>query len=83
MNLPQSATEFLDVFIGLGSKPAFKHGAALPRIHVYGFSTDADPVLDMARRAAAVMRCPVDALCLGPRAEGVAQDSRAGMKVNE
>lgn len=35
----------------------------MPRIHVYGFSTDPiDPIADMARRAAATMGCPVEAL---------------------
>ncbi len=38
-------------------------GLPMPRVHVYGFSTDPlDPIADMARRAAATMGCSVRAL---------------------
>ena len=59
MNLPQNATDFLDAFIGLARRTS-KGGASpgpaaaspiplftvdnLPRIHVYAFSTAADPI---------------------------------------
>jgi tRNA G37 N-methylase Trm5 len=67
MNLPASATDFLDVFIGLlhnsraGQGPGMSQG--LPRIHVYGFSNEEDPVADMAARASKVLRLTPDA-CL-------------------
>lgn len=75
MNLPASATDFLDALRGLGTlyldhcrrkMPAGgeseeqimrRAAAALPRVHVYGFSTASDHVLDMAERACGVMQC--------------------------
>ena len=80
MNLPANATDFLDVFIGLetrynrdrdpplGTQDEF----SLPRIHVYGFSTAADPVADLAARAASVMQC--DVALLGLAAGGKSDD---------
>jgi len=63
MNLPQSATEFLDVFIGLGKRigPSFDE-SMLPRIHVYAFSTADDVIADIAERVAGVLRCDVSHL---------------------
>jgi tRNA (guanine37-N1)-methyltransferase len=63
MNLPQSATDFLDVFIGLGQRigPSFNE-SLLPRIHVYAFSTASDPVADIVDRVAGVMKCDPSAL---------------------
>lgn len=66
MNLPQSATDFLDVFIGIGKRRGWSEDSAasqrLPTIHVYAFSTAADPVADIARRSAGIMRCDVELL---------------------
>jgi len=68
MNLPQSATDFLDVFIGysrrnneaMGFQPGGTH--PLPTIHVYAFSSAEDPVNDVAQRAAARLGCSIEAL---------------------
>lgn len=68
MNLPQNATDFLDVFIGLGhlyddywrkldKSTDEKHHKSL-RIHVYAFSTHPeDPIGDIVRRSAGIMQC--------------------------
>lgn len=62
MNLPQSATDFLDVFIGLINR-VDREGESvftpdnLPRIHVYAFSTAEDPILDIVERCARTMQC--------------------------
>ena len=64
MNLPQNATDFLDVFIGYDRRRR-KLGCAttlLPTIHVYGFSSAEDPVQEMACRAAASLQCSVEEL---------------------
>ena len=74
MNLPANATDFLDVFIGLETRYKRVMGAlaaesgemTLPRIHVYGFSTAADPVADIAARAASVLQCDASLLELTP-----------------
>eukprot|EP00392_Amoebophrya_sp_AT5.2_P018416 g18949.t1 len=71
MNLPQSATEFLDAFIGYshryndgasaGSSPDGGERRKLPVIHVYAFSTQVEhwhtAVADVAERCARAMRC--------------------------
>ena len=61
MNLPQNATDFLDVFIGLGKRlgeARFAEWKELPRIHVYAFSTHVeDPVQDIVNRSAGVLQC--------------------------
>ena len=49
MNLPQTATEFLDVFIGLRRRFNDPSSYRTPTIHVYAFST-ADDVIDDVRR---------------------------------
>ena len=64
MNLPQNATEFLDVFIGYNKRRNGVDSAKkmLPTIHVYGFSSAEDPVQDVACRAALSLRCSVKEL---------------------
>jgi len=79
MNLPASATEFLDVFIGYGRryeeietvKEEMMMMIPLPRIHVYGFSVAADPVSDMAKRAAAALQCHPEDICVNPQVGGL------------
>jgi len=67
---------------------AARSALMMPRIHVYGFSTDPlDPVADMARRAAATMGCPVEALYGDAAARGShtavdAKASEAGSMAN-
>jgi len=58
MNLPQSATEFLDTFIGFCRRSP-GNDRPLPVIHVYAFSSAEDPVVDVAERCARVMNCRV------------------------
>ncbi len=55
MNLPQTATEFLDAFIGLYRRNPTQADFP-PTIHVYAFSSSDDPVDDIRRRCASVMR---------------------------
>ena len=70
MNLPANATDFLDAMIGIGvlagldkiDDPANTRDHIMPRVHVYGFSTAEDPVLDMAQRACTTMGCKVSDL---------------------
>jgi tRNA (guanine37-N1)-methyltransferase len=70
MNLPQSAPEFLDVFIGLsrrhndfrGSLESSVDKCVLPVIHVYAFSSSEDPVVDVAERCAGMLKCSVESL---------------------
>ena len=79
MNLPASAIEFLDVFIGYSRRYAQSNDSelvkteniVLPTIHVYGFSDDSDPVQDMIRRAAGVLRCAPDDVCINPKLGGL------------
>lgn len=62
MNLPQNATDFLDVFIGLNTRlktQGLGSFADLPRIHCYAFSTSETPILDIASRVAGVLQCEV------------------------
>lgn len=61
MNLPQNATDFLDVFIGYNKRRIGLDGPEkmLPTIHVYGFSAAEDPVYDMACRAASTLQCSI------------------------
>jgi len=58
MNLPQTATDFLDAFIGLSTRYPndLKDTIRLPLIHVYAFSTADDPIDDIRRRCAISMR---------------------------
>jgi tRNA (guanine37-N1)-methyltransferase len=85
MNLPASATDFLDAMQDIGTMYQQHHShadmskgqieAILPRVHVYGFTTADDHILDMAERACAAMGCTVSDL--GTRAvEGVNLASR-------
>jgi tRNA (guanine37-N1)-methyltransferase len=62
MNLPQSAYEFVDVFIGYHHRynSSLTSSLTLPRIHVYAFSTATDPIEDVIRRVASIMQCSVD-----------------------
>jgi len=76
MNLPQSATDFLDAFIGIGRRRGWIDVAdegqgegkgtetqrRLPTIHVYAFSTAEEPIGDVAERSAKVLMCDVDLL---------------------
>ena len=69
MNLPQNATDFLDVFVGYYTRVRGIYGESscskqlrLPTIHVYAFSSAADPVLDVAERAAASLQCSLSEL---------------------
>ena len=71
MNLPQTATDFLDVFIGI-AKRTDKNGKSvfssenLPRIHVYAFSTSEDPIGDIVDRSAGIMKCSPSDLRMRP-----------------
>jgi hypothetical protein len=66
MNLPQSALEFLDTFIGYSRRFAKERKIiSLPIIHVYSFSTEKNPVLDVAQRAADIMNCTLVELGTG------------------
>lgn len=61
MNLPQSAYEFVDVFIGYHHRYApTSSPLSLPRIHVYAFSTASDPIEDVVQRVASVMQCTME-----------------------
>lgn len=65
MNLPQSAPEFLDAFIGYAHRRNVEGpplaSCVLPVIHVYAFSTQVETwrtaVADVAERCARVMGC--------------------------
>ena len=54
MNLPADAISFLDAFCGIAGK-AEKDQVSCPLIHVYGFSKEADPVLDVRDRCRKAM----------------------------
>lgn len=70
MNLPQSASDFLDVFVGYNKKrniddsPEIRYH--MPLIHIYAFSkcveTPLAAITDVARRCAGVMQCEPDEL---------------------
>ena len=64
MNLPQNATDFLDIFIGYNKRRKEANDAekTLPTIHVYGFSAAQDPVYDLACRASSTLQCSVEDL---------------------
>jgi tRNA (guanine37-N1)-methyltransferase len=68
MNLPQSAPEFLDTFIGyFRSSSESVVECALPVIHVYAFSTAVDDlpssaIADVSSRCASIMRCSPEEL---------------------
>ena len=94
MNLPDSALSFLDVFIGLFSRSRAHASASAssaegknppvpptPRIHVYAFSKDADPILDVTRRAAETLRCDPVLLRLNEPFHGWKAAAGAGAEV--
>ena len=62
MNLPQSAIDFLDVFIGLQLRRSSSSSSFLPTIHVYAFSSDPDPIQDIRNRVANVLHCETSLL---------------------
>lgn len=62
MNLPQTATEFLDSFIGLRKRYDDPSCYRTPTIHVYAFSTADDVIDDVRQRCAATMRISSDIL---------------------
>jgi tRNA G37 N-methylase Trm5 len=74
MNLPQSAPEFLDTFIGYFRPPLSASSSEsaivecpLPVIHVYAFSTAVEDlpisaIADVSSRCASVMRCSPEEL---------------------
>jgi tRNA (guanine37-N1)-methyltransferase len=76
MNLPQNATDFLDVFIGLHNRykkhaDHEKHAFFVPRIHVYAFTTHLeDPIGDIINRSAGIMRCSSEDIRSGGYCEG-------------
>lgn len=57
MNLPASALDFLDVFVGAFPRALWR--APLPRIHCYCFSKALDPQADVIQRAEQVMGCAI------------------------
>ena len=83
MNLPASATDFLDVFIGYfaryrsaGTVESALTSTLLPRIHVYGFSTAVEPVQDLINRAALVMRCEPSDIVIDTLDRGALKESK-------
>ena len=62
MNLPQSAIDFLNVFIGINHRQVLSVPSPLPMIHVYAFSSDPDPINDIRNRVASVLQCEVSLL---------------------
>lgn len=55
MNLPASALEFLDVFVGAFDRARWQ--APLPRVHCHCFSKAEDPAADVIAQAEAIMGC--------------------------
>eukprot|EP00966_Prymnesium_polylepis_P226448 5238292-Prymnesium_polylepis.1 len=57
MNLPASALEFLDTFVGAFDRARWT--APLPRVHCYCFSKAEDPAADVIERAERIMGCTI------------------------
>jgi tRNA (guanine37-N1)-methyltransferase len=54
MNLPASATDFLDVFRGAFCRELWPE-ECLPTVHVYAFSASADPKEDIRQRVTGML----------------------------
>jgi len=57
MNLPASALEFLDVFVGAFHRSTWR--APLPRVHCYCFSKSDDPAADVIAQAEHILGCSI------------------------
>ena len=61
MNLPATAVEFLDVFIGRNASAEnipIPGDMVLPRIHVYAFSSASNPIYDVIARVCGILSIP-------------------------
>jgi tRNA (guanine37-N1)-methyltransferase len=61
MNLPQNSIDFLHIFISMKiRRKCTTIDQILPIIHIYSFSSDADPIQDVRNRIAQVLQCNVE-----------------------